>query len=58
LLAMNSGQAPRYFSGGGPVTNVGDIHINMQGSNNEDMNVRRLASRLRREIRRGTVEGF
>ena len=55
LVAMNKGIRPRFFNQGGPVTNVGDITVNVQGGNSSDTTVRQIGHSLRREIRRGTL---
>lgn len=58
LVDMNRGKQPRYYSGGGVVTNtVGDIHVTVNGS---DLKApaktgRAIAYEIRREIRRGTI---
>lgn len=56
LVAMNKGIQPRYFSQGGPVTNVGDITVNVQGGRSSDATARDIGNSLRREIRRGTLK--
>lgn len=53
LRAMNAGLTPTQAVGGNSVTNVGDININMQGSNTPTQNVRTFAKSLRRALRRG-----
>lgn len=42
----------RGFATGGPVTQVGDIHLNMQSSGNEQYDVLKLGNKLKTEIRR------
>ena len=54
LLAMNSGVSR--FANGGPVTNVtGDFNVSVNTSGNESVDVQRIGTLLRREIRRGTI---
>lgn len=55
LVALNAGLPPRGFANGGPVTNVGDLNINMTSQGSVEADVRELGYRLRREIKRGTV---
>lgn len=55
LIAMNSGMEPRGFAGGGPVTNVGDINVSVQGQDSVQSSVREIGYALRREIKRGSV---
>lgn len=55
LQAMNAGQSPSFREAGGPVTNFGDINVNVAGgagSENPDQMARQIASGLRRELRR------
>ncbi len=58
LMSMNAGMKPRYFSEGGPVTknvtNVGDIHVTVNGQGSS-VNGRQLAKEMRREVRRRTI---
>jgi hypothetical protein len=55
LVAMNSG-ASRFDSGGEVVNNnIGDINVTVKGGNTSEITVRRIASELRRELKRGTV---
>lgn len=55
LVAMNSGAA-RFNSGGEVVNNnIGDINISVKGGDTSEVTVRRIATELRREIKRGTV---
>ena len=57
LQAMNAGQSPSFRDTGGPVTNIGDINVNVSGgsgSENPDQVARQIASGLRRELRRKT----
>jgi len=53
LVAMNAGIQP--FQGGGSVTNVGDVNINMQSSGNEAYDVTKVGKLLQRQIRRKTL---
>ena len=59
LTAMNS---VRGYANGGMVTNntqsIGDINVNLQSSGNSQVDVRRIASGIKREIRRGTISNF
>lgn len=57
LQAMNAGQSPSFRESGGPVTNVGDINVNVQtgaGGENPTQTARQIAIGLRRELRRKT----
>lgn len=56
LTAMNSmySATPNY-NNGGPITSVGDIHINANLTGQTDIDVVALGKQLRREIKRGTV---
>jgi TP901 family phage tail tape measure protein len=56
LVAMNAGVRPQYKAAGGPVTTVGDIHINVSGGNNTKTTVREIGKELSRAIRRGTIK--
>lgn len=55
LQAMNAGFAPRSNNNNNSTTNVGDIHIVMNGSESKLPTVRELGAQLRREIQRGTI---
>lgn len=55
LEAMNQGTMPRYMAQGGPVTNVGDITVNVSGGQTDEHSLRNIAQGLRRGIRRGTI---
>ena len=57
LKAMNALQVPAYEKGGlvGHNTNVGDIHISVQGGSTAESTVREIGYRLERELRRGTI---
>jgi len=54
LVAINAGVRPVYRQEGGPVTNVGDIHVNVQGGQSARQSARTIAAGVRRELRRGT----
>lgn len=57
LQAMNAGQAPSFRESGGPVTNIGDINVNVSGGaggENPTQTARQIAIGLRRELRRKT----
>jgi hypothetical protein len=56
LIALNAGVQPAYRNEGGSVTNVGDIHVNVNGGGTSRQTARDIANELRREIRRGTVK--
>ena len=53
LQAMNAGQSPQFRDKGGPVTNIGDINVNMpDGTSATDPRLgRSIASELKRELR-------
>ena len=55
LQAMNAGQRPAFREEGGPVTNVGDINVNIQADSTRGIDARQLGQQIRREIRRGTL---
>jgi hypothetical protein len=54
LVAINAGVRPVYRQEGGPVTNVGDIHVSVQGGQSARQTARTIAAGVRRELRRGT----
>ncbi len=54
LVAINAGVRPVYRQEGGPVTNVGDIHVNVNGNESARQSARTIAAGVRRELRRGT----
>lgn len=57
LRAMNMGFEPTFaqtVSNGGN-TNIGDIHIHYSGGKDSSVDVRQIAEKLRREMRRGTI---
>jgi len=54
LVAMNSGTQPVYRAEGGPVTNVGDVSISVNGTTAPQQTAREIMSAFKRETRRGT----
>lgn len=56
LNAMNQGSQPVYREQGGPVTNVGDVNVTVQGGDSSQQTVREIGHTLRREIRRGNIK--
>lgn len=54
LQSMNAGVQPIFRQDGGAVTNVGDINVTVNGGRDADGTGRTIASRIRRELRRGT----
>jgi TP901 family phage tail tape measure protein len=54
IQAIRAGKNPVYRSTGGSVTNVGDIAINVNGSESPQATGRAVAAKLRREFRKGT----
>lgn len=56
LTAMNAGVRPsQHYAAGGHTTNVGDIHVVVQGGGTGVHTARTIAHALRREMRRGTA---
>ena len=55
LQAMNAGQNPNFRAAGGPVTNVGDVNVNIKTSDPSQIDGRKLGRELRREMRRGNL---
>jgi hypothetical protein len=55
LVAMNAGVQPAYRSGGGSVTNIGDINVTVKGGTTGRQTARTIAAELKRELRRGTA---
>jgi TP901 family phage tail tape measure protein len=53
LIAMNKN--PAYRSAGGSTTTVGDITVNVSGSQSSKETARQIGFELRREIQRGTL---
>lgn len=56
LNAMNQGSAPVYREQGGPVTNVGDVNVTVNGGESSQQTVREIGHALRREIQRGNIK--
>lgn len=56
LNAMNQGSQPVYREQGGPVTNVGDINVTVNGGDSSQQTVREIAHALRREVKRGNIK--
>jgi hypothetical protein len=56
LNAMNQGSQPVYREQGGPVTNVGDVNVTVNGGDSSAQTVREIGRGLRREIRRGNIK--
>lgn len=54
IQAINAGKTPQYRSTGGSTTNVGDISINVNGSESPQATGRAVAAKLRREFRKGS----
>lgn len=54
LVAMNAGVRPVFRQEGGPVTNVGDINITVQGAPTPQQTARETMTAFRREMRRRT----
>ncbi|MCK9570339.1 phage tail tape measure protein [Candidatus Pacearchaeota archaeon] len=55
LQAMNAGSQPIFRDKGGPVTNVGDISVSVNGGDTSQQTIRQIGVGLQREIRRGTI---
>jgi TP901 family phage tail tape measure protein len=56
LNAMNQGSQPVFREQGGPVTNVGDVNVTVQGGDSSQQTVREIGHALRREIQRGNIK--
>jgi TP901 family phage tail tape measure protein len=56
LNAMNQGSQPAFREQGGPVTNVGDVNVTVQGGDSSQQTVREIGHALRREIQRGNIK--
>lgn len=56
LNAMNQGSTPVYREQGGPVTNVGDINVTVNGGDSSRQTIREIGHALRREIQRGNIK--
>lgn len=55
LNAINQDRAPVRRNEGGSVTQVGDIHVAVQGGDTSRQTVRAIAVELNRELKRGTI---
>jgi len=55
LQAMNAGSTPIFRDRGGPVTNVGDVNVTVNGGDTAQQTIRQIASGLQRGIKRGTI---
>jgi len=55
LNAMNAGSHPIFRDKGGPVTNVGDINVSVNGGDTSQQTIKSIASGLRRGMKRGTI---
>ena len=55
LVPMNYGLASSRFTQSHPITNIGDITINVQGGNTSQQSAIEIGNALRREIRRGRL---
>ena len=49
------GQQPMYRAMGGPITNVGDINVNVNGGDTSQQTVSSIGRELQRQIRRGLL---
>lgn len=56
LNAMNQGSQPVFREQGGPVTNVGDVNITVNGGDSAPQTVRAIAHGLRRQFQRGNIK--
>jgi hypothetical protein len=56
LNAMNQGSQPVFREQGGPVTNVGDINVSVNGGDSSQQTVREIGYALRRQIQRGNIK--
>ena len=54
LTAINNGVDPGSGGSRGD-TNVGDIHVHVQGGETSQQTIREIAAGIKREIRRGTI---
>jgi hypothetical protein len=54
LRAINAGRLPA-SGAGASTTNVGDIHITVQGGNTADLTIKNIAAGLRRGLRTGQI---
>lgn len=55
LQAINAGRLP-HFSGGGSVTNVGDIRVTVNGGETSTQTIHDIANGINREIRLGRIK--
>lgn len=58
LQAINANQTPVFRDKGGPVTNVGDINVNVTTDSTRGIDARQVAQQIRREIRRGSISSL
>jgi hypothetical protein len=56
LNAMNQGSQPVFREQGGPVTNVGDVNVTVNGGDSSQQTVREIGRALRREVKRGNIK--
>jgi hypothetical protein len=56
LNAVNSGATPQVRDTGGSVTNVGDIHLAVDGMGDAQHAIQEIGNALRREIKRGLLK--
>ena len=56
LNAMNNGGQPTHREQGGPVTNVGDVNVTVNGGDSSQQTVREIGRALRRDIQRGNIK--
>jgi TP901 family phage tail tape measure protein len=56
LNAMNQGNRPVFREQGGPVTNVGDVNVTVNGGDSSQQTVREFGHALRRQIQRGNIK--
>ncbi len=55
LQAMNAGSQPVFRDRGGPVTNVGDVNVTVQGGSSDQQTIKNIAYGLRRGIKNGII---
>jgi TP901 family phage tail tape measure protein len=56
LNAMNQGSQPVFREQGGPVTNVGDVNVTVNGGDTSQQTMREIGHALRREVQRGNIK--
>ena len=56
LNAMNQGSQPVFREQGGPVTNVGDVNVTVNGGDSSQQTVREIGRALRRQVQRGNIK--